>query len=86
MNDYTKEENKANKLTIEAQIYNWIRNVTFSEFYNEISKRIIGQDKMLCKILAEVRSYIESLIMGEEKTCGNRHNIIIAAGSGTGKT
>lgn len=86
MNDYTKEEYKANKLTIEAQIYNWIRNVTFSEFYNEISKRIIGQDKMLCKILAEVRSYIESLIMSDEKKCGNRHNIIIAAGSGTGKT
>ncbi len=70
---------------VEYQIFKWLKTVSFADFYGEISKRVIGQDEALSLVLAEVRAYIEGLVYGQS-TGTNRHNLIIAAGSGAGKT
>ena len=70
-----------NKVLKEVREFRW--SVSFNKFYEEISKRVIGQDE-LDKVLANVYNYLDSLVYNPEEHCNN--NMIIAAPTGCGKT
>lgn len=59
----------------------WLQTVSFNEFYDEISKEVIGQ-KNLKLFLAQVYNYIEAI----SRNRPINHNMILAAPSGSGKT
>ncbi len=70
-------------VNMEYTILKWLKSVSYVDFYNDISQRVIGQEGLKI-LLAEVRSYIEGLVYGTSKDA--RHNVLLAGYSGSGKT
>lgn len=68
-------------LTDKQQMEYWLENVTFNQFVEEISQRVIGQPNLI-KVLLNVYIYIKNCAKGRS-TCTN---VLMAAPSGCGKT
>lgn len=66
---------------LKMDIRNWLENTPFSEFLQEIQKRVIGQDELKL-VLINVYSYLRAIVYGRKIS----HNMIISAPSGCGKT
>ncbi len=77
-------ENNSNKdyYDLIERIEVFLDNCYFMDFYNEMRKDIIGQDKVLMDACARVYHYIKTLFYGEPV----RNNFILTAPSGYGKT
>ena len=69
------------KILIQHEILDWIADVPFSKFYNEISKDVIGQEA-LKQVCANVYAYLNSIANDTMV----RNNMILSAPSGSGKT
>ncbi|MCR5271769.1 MAG: AAA family ATPase [Lachnospiraceae bacterium] len=69
------------KEIVENQIAQWITCVRFTDFYEEIEKRIIGQPNLKL-VIADIYSYLSGIVFGNPANC----NMILSAPSGTGKT
>lgn len=67
--------------TVKSEIYEWFQKTSFSEFYNEISKRVIGQDSLKL-VLANVYNYLSGVLNGTPI----KNNMLLSAPSGCGKT
>ncbi|WP_027437703.1 AAA family ATPase [Lachnospira multipara] len=67
--------------TVKSEIYEWFQKTPFSEFYNEISKRVIGQDSLKL-VLANVYNYLSGVLNGTPI----KNNMLLSAPSGCGKT
>ncbi|WP_031556858.1 AAA family ATPase [Lachnospira multipara] len=67
--------------TVKNEIYEWFQRTPFSEFYNEISKRVIGQDSLKL-VLANVYNYLSGVLNGTPI----KNNMLLSAPSGCGKT
>lgn len=76
-----QDEEKTDENRLRKAIRDWTRKTSFRDFYNEISKSVIGQEE-LKTVLASVYGYLTCI--GNHKS--HRSNSIIAAPSGCGKT
>lgn len=74
-------QNENQKVLIE-QVKNFIESVSFTSFCKAIEKRVIGQ-KNLRVFLSNVYLFLRNTIEGSSR---NKHNIILTAPSGSGKT
>jgi len=75
---------KTYKEQVEYECQEFLKKYSFPDFYNEISKEIIGQEDGLKKMLAVIYNYIHTLALGErpEKCTA----VILTAPSGNGKS
>ena len=69
-------------LNLRSNIENWILNVDFKDFAEEIQSMVIGQPAVI-EVIANVYNYLDNIAL-----CNNdiNNNMIIAAPSGCGKT
>lgn len=68
-------------MNVTDEIRNWIEEESYSDFYDSICSRVIGQDN-LNLLLASIYNYLISVSNGTK----TNNNIILAAPSGCGKT
>ena len=69
------------EVLIQNEIKEWLYETPFSDFYNEIEKRIIGQEA-LKTVCANVYNYLTRIV----KQAPVKNNMILSAPSGSGKT
>ena len=81
--NFKKKEAIANNERIAINRINaWLQEVSFLDFYNEISKKVIGQDDGLKYLCSCVYHYFETIAKGRP----TKERIMLIAPSGCGKT
>lgn len=79
--EYQEENIKENEASLRDEIGKWIKECPFTEFEAYVKKRVIGQPEV-SNVLAGVYAYLSSAANGRY----GKHNVLMAAPSGCGKT